>query len=414
MLRTSTYLGLLTLMLVLVSCGPVPLERLGLVNLTVSAEQSGSRSFTASGRASRTTAITDDQFYKEDRKEENRGTLLHQLTPQVFMLQLDDVVVYNRLGPDAYMSHHLLERSTTPLNVIIPQEYDLVHSRGIIRDALVQNSTYAGLSMQFIPYGFTGVEFPKEYDGVRFPDETTNSDDAKNFPAGLRYFRFWELQPIEINDGFLSYLTIGSDIDENYVQNPMGEIGRWTNPVTVTLGNAVALYLASDTSIDVSSYEDPELLLQWDMQNLVEIWDNKTPQDLSDDIVTYNLNNPFPVSLVVRERVHIPVDLSDDTPPSDVMASMIYSPITIDHVQEKVIAMRWLNPRDDDFSEVSIIRKTGSAPSDRSDGEEVYRRHVPTFIDTTGTSGEHYYYLIQTVDYSGNYSTGVVLDQVYP
>jgi hypothetical protein len=328
------------------------------------------------------------------------------------MLQLDDVVVYNRLGSEAYMSHYLLERVRTPIGGIIPQNYDLVRSNGIIRDALVQSTTYDGISMQFLPWGNTGVEFPEEYDGITFPDETTNSDYAKNFPEGLRYFWFGELQPIEINDGFLSYLTIGSDIEENWVQNPKGEIGRWTNPVTVTLGNAVALYLASETSIDVGSYEDPELLLQWDMQNLIEIWDNGTPSDLSDDIVTYKLHDPFPVSIIVRERVIKTVNPSDNIPPSDVIAPIIYVPIIYE--QESVNTLQWLNPQEEDFNEVSIIRKADSAPSDRSDGEEVYRSHIPNFIDTTGTSGVHYHYLIQAVDYSGNYSTGIVLDQVQP
>ncbi|PKL27810.1 MAG: hypothetical protein CVV46_09295 [Spirochaetae bacterium HGW-Spirochaetae-2] len=421
MVKVLTYLNLIILLLMLVSCGPVPMERLGMANLSVSAEQRSARSSSFYERSIRATEITDDQFYKNDRKQASRGTLLHQLTPQSFILDIDDVVVYNRLGPDAYLSHTVLQRVNGPAG-IVPKHYDLVHANGIIRDAWVQNAEYDGISMQFLPgeifvssrnsttndgfyvLSITGVELPEEYDGIQLAGEII--DDEK-FTSGLRYFSFNHLQPIEVNEGFFSYLTIGSDVGGNWVQNPQGEIGTWVNPVTITNGNAIALYLASDTKIDISSFEDPELLLQWDMQDLVEIWDNGTSDNLSDDIVTYNLSNPFPVSLAIQENYSRTGSSSDTTASSDVTIAAISG-------QNSVNTLQWLNPQDEDFNEVSIIRKADSAPSDRSDGEEVYRSHIPNFIDTTGTSGVHYYYLIQTVDYSGNYSTGIVLDQVQP
>lgn len=66
MVKVLTYLNLIILLLMLVSCGPVPMERLGMANLSVSAEQRSARSSSFYERSIRATEITDDQFYKND------------------------------------------------------------------------------------------------------------------------------------------------------------------------------------------------------------------------------------------------------------------------------------------------------------------------------------------------------------
>lgn len=418
------YLLIFVMVLTFASCGPVPLERLGLVNLSVSAEQRSARSFSTNDRSIRATAITDDQYFKEERKVANRGSRLYQLTPESFILDIDNIVVYKKNGSEDYLIHELMQKTTNPYGAIIPQHYDLVHAKGITRDALVQNSIYNGLSISFLPGGrfgsngllssttndgfyvlsSAGIELPTEYDDVTLDGEFQG---IEGLHSGLRYFSFKSLQPIEINNGNLKYLTIGSDNTENWVQNPNGEFGEWVSPLISTTGNSVALYLASDSSIDVSAYKNPELLLNWDMQDLVEIWDNGTPSDLRDDIVTFKVSDPFPVSLVIREKSIKKGASSDITAPSNVNIAAIAGQNTMNTLQ-------WINPQDEDFKEVSIIRKAGGAPSDPTDGEEVYRGHIPNYVDVSGISGTHYYYLIQTVDYSGNYSSGVVLDQVQP
>jgi len=176
--------------------------------------------------------------------------------------------------------------------------------------------------------------------------------------------------------------------------------------VGITSGNSVAIYLTADEKIDITSFEYPEILINWDMENLVQIWDNNQPDNPQAHMITYNLNDPFPVSLTIRENIAstgIPVDMHNA--PSDVSIPAISGKSSYNTLQ-------WINPQDKDFREVSITRKAGEKPQDRTDGEEVYRSHIPNYIDLTGTSGTHYFYLIQTVDFSGNYSEGVVLDQV--
>ena len=407
------YAWIILLPLILVSCGPVPMERLGTEFVSLSAESTDTKSVSTQGRSIRATAIHDDQFFKTERQEAHRGSLRHQLTPKSFVLDIDDIAVYNRLGTNFYMSKRLLKSVSSPAG-IIPQHYDLVHAYGIIRDAMIQNSTYDGLSVQFLPQvgssndGFyvlsiTGIELPEEYDDVELQGEVT---DIEGIPDGLRYFSFEYLQPIETNEGFFSGISIGADVEENWIQNPKGESGTWVNPVGITSGNSVAIYLSADEKIDISSFDYPEILLNWDMENLVQIWDNNQPDNPHAHIITYNLNDPFPVSLTVRENIAstgIPVDKNNV--PSDVIIPAIAGKSSNNTLQ-------WINPQDKDFREVSIIRKAGEKPQDRTDGEEVYRSHIPNYVDLTGTSGTHYFYLIQTVDFMGNYSEGVVLDQV--
>jgi hypothetical protein len=76
--------------------------------------------------------------------------------------------------------------------------------------------------------------------------------------------------------------------------------------------------------------------------------------------------------------------------------------------------LQWISPKDPDFDKVVIVRKAGSAPTSKTDGDIVYDGYLPNYCDTTGSSGVHYYYLVYTVDNSGNASTGIVLDQVQP
>lgn len=413
------------ILLLSLSCGPVPMERLGLTNLSVSAGQKNSKSIRDESRSIQTRAIADDRFYKENRKKVNRGSKIHSLTPTSFILDIDDIVVYNRIGSNAYLSKKILPRIDGPAG-IVPQHYELAHTTGMIRGALVQKGRYDGLSMQFLPGGDTvfyngtrsattndgsyvlsivGVELPDAYKSVKLPNEI----DAKEVPGleeGLRYFSFNNLQPIETYSGFLSYLTIGTDVKAPWVQNPQGVVGDWINPVTFTNGNAVGVYLTSDTPVDILSFKDPEILLHWDLDGLIEIWDSGTP-DLADDIVTFKLHDPFPVSLVLRERQQPLSSPSDITPPAEVSLAAIAGKTSANTLQ-------WVNPRDDDFKEVVITRKAGSAPAHGHDGNVVYRSYIPNFVDRSGRSGTHYHYLIQTVDYSGNYSSGVRLEQTQP
>ena len=40
-----------------------------------------------------------------------------------------------------------------------------------------------------------------------------------------------------------------------------------------------------------------DLLFEWDLFRLIEVYDNNTPEDPSDDLITLRLDNPFPITL---------------------------------------------------------------------------------------------------------------------
>ena len=392
--------------------GPIP--------VAVSAGVGGgpSASISVHSRSVAVESMSDEIYFKEDRKTANRGTLLYTLTPESFVLDMDVLVLYNETLLRGFSTAPLLGYTTNPDGGIIPKHIDLAYADDFIRDVEVTRNTFDGLSMQFLPSGngesndgyyvrsVSGISLPPVYDGIALAGDVTDQIDG--LPAGLRYFGFESLQPIETNNGFLSYLTIGSNVAEDGIQNPTGAMGTWINPVTETSGNSVSLYFAAESSIDFRSFTNPEIVFDWNLDGLVQVWDAGSPLVYADDIVTFRLNDPFPVSIVVQENVSTAgSDPNDSTPPAEVVAPAISGPTTYNTLQ-------WINPRDTDFKEVVVTRRAGSAPASRNDGEEVYRGHQPNHVDSGGASGTHYFYLVQTVDTSGNYSSGVVLDQVQP
>lgn len=71
------------------------------------------------------------------------------------------------------------------------------------------------------------------------------------------------------------------------------------------------------------------------------------------------------------------------------------------------IHLSWQNPSVSDFAGVQIVRKTGSAPADRSDGTLIYTGGGTTWTDPGLTNETVYYYRIFTFDLDGHYSSGV-------
>jgi|GEM_PF-2473177 len=373
---------------------------------------------TVAAMSSDTVTMSSEEFFKTERQAASRGTLVDSYTPESFVLDLDTVVLYTEIGTNDYDTIELLELSRNPDGGIVPKHIDLAYADNFIRGVQVTSDTYDGVSMQFLPSGdgdsndgfyvrsVVGVELPAAYDAIDFGAEAGEVTGIANAPENLRFFGFEALQPFDTGAGFLSYITIGSNIEESGIQNPAGEIGTWVNPVTETTGNAVSLYFATDQQLDFSAFTNPEIVFDWDLDDLVQIWDAGTPGDLSDDIVTFNVTDPFPFGISVIEDQGVPADTgSDTTAPSEVLSPAISGPTTWNTLQ-------WINPRDPDFKEVVIVRKADSAPTGPGDGEEVYRNYQPNYVDATGTSGVHYYYLVRTVDFAGNESDGVVLDQV--
>ncbi len=413
-------LVLFTILIVVVicfSCGPLPFSRLGSGgsgSVSIIGTSSGlARSVSSGARTLMSIEpLIEDNYFKTERQELNRGMLLSSYTPEQFILDIDYILVYNKWG-QLYNIDYLVRQTVQPSGGIIPRHINLIYADDFIRDFEVSDYFWNGLSMQFLPHApstsndghyvmsIVGIDLSHDYDAISLPGEIT--DQLNGVDPNLHYFSFDYLQPYITT--FLSYLTIGEDISSAGVQNPLGEDGVWKIPGNETGGNSTQIFLPG-MGIDLSIYTNPEIIFFWDMNNLIEIYDAGTVEK-SDDIITFNLSNPFPVSLLIQENQDSnSIDRSGDiTPPSEVYFPAISGANTYNTLQ-------WINPKDEDFDEIVIVRRADFAPSGVNDGNIVYRGYEPNYCDTSGSSGTHYYYSIYTVDFAGNYSSGIVLDQI--
>ncbi len=90
----------------------------------------------------------------------------------------------------------------------------------------------------------------------------------------------------------------------------------------------------------------------------------------------------------------------DTTPPADIAGF-----VAIDG--DSLVALRWLNPTDPDFSGVRIQRKTGGYPSGIGDGTTIYNGNGTNTTDVGLTNGTACYYKAFSYDFSTNYAGGV-------
>lgn len=72
------------------------------------------------------------------------------------------------------------------------------------------------------------------------------------------------------------------------------------------------------------------------------------------------------------------------------------------------VTLAWRNPSVSDFAGVLVVRKTGSAPANRTDGVQVYNGSGTSHADTTVDNGTTYYYRAFAYDQDGYYAPGVI------
>lgn len=90
-------------------------------------------------------------------------------------------------------------------------------------------------------------------------------------------------------------------------------------------------------------------------------------------------------------------------PPKDKTPPGAVTNLTADNADSQV-ELSWTNPGDDDLKGVLVVRKVGSYPASRSDGETRFNGLGETFLDTGLTNGETYYYAVYAYDEVPNYS----------
>ncbi|MEK7566211.1 MAG: peptidoglycan-binding protein, partial [Patescibacteria group bacterium] len=72
------------------------------------------------------------------------------------------------------------------------------------------------------------------------------------------------------------------------------------------------------------------------------------------------------------------------------------------------VVITWSNPTDTDFRGITIIRKQGSSPTSRTDGNIIYNNNLQNFIDSIDST-KTFYYALYSYDANNNYSQPVIL-----
>jgi hypothetical protein len=380
----------------------------------------GSQSFT--GQVFDVEPLNDRTFYREPLDTAAEGDRIGTATPARFVLQLDYLKLYSRptsasLGRD-FSTDSLWDWVKDEIGGIIPQRVDITYSSGFIRDASTSSATHDGITMMFLDgigesngmptTSFVVVDLSHiaELDGKELENEWTDPvEGIDTATIGGRIFQFRDIQPIAVG-GFLSYITIGADITESGVQNPQGDTGDWQLPGGSTSGNATALFFSTPERISLSGYADPEIIFNWEMEDLVEVY------EIDDKYyATLRLDDPFPISLAVRERVAGGSGGTVGTP-GEILAPYIGVAAPSEFGTSEHNTLYWINPSEPTYDRTVVVRKAGSAPTGPSDGEVVHNSHIPAFVDVTGVAGTHYYYGVYTVGHNGSYSAGTVLNRV--
>jgi len=102
----------------------------------------------------------------------------------------------------------------------------------------------------------------------------------------------------------------------------------------------------------------------------------------------------------------VPGQVADTIPPADVT--------NFTAAVDEQVNLSWINPTDDDFAGVKIIRRTGIYPVDVTDGTQVYDGTGTSYTDTDLSCETAYYYYYKTFTYDEvpNYSSGVGISPI--
>lgn len=76
------------------------------------------------------------------------------------------------------------------------------------------------------------------------------------------------------------------------------------------------------------------------------------------------------------------------------------------------IHLNWTNPADDDFLSVTIRRRTGTYPANRTEGTSIASAFTGSTIDDGSLADGTYYYSIFARDLRGNYSSGAQTSEI--
>ncbi|NLL47179.1 MAG: carboxypeptidase-like regulatory domain-containing protein, partial [Firmicutes bacterium] len=349
------------------------------------------------------------------------GNLVKSVTPHKFITGLADIGVAH---PDYNVPLLLTSmRMGYHSSFGMPIYFDLAMSNDIIDASyLIQANRFDFEAVELTVFTKDGSYYSGGYDIPTVSEIHVDlGEDYRDvdFPHALRkydtthVFQFADLIPLEgVDDTILAYLVFGSYVeDKPFILNPDGafleNINRhlWHKDGGTYLGGYV-IYLPG-FDIKFEDGVENHLIFSWNLDGLIEVYDNNS-SDPSEHLITFRLDNPFPVEMYVEQGVAF------DPPEADasVIEEIRHLDISYYELLEHEIVLRWLNPSNIEYETTHIVRKVGSAPSDVHDGDLVYAGKTPLFKDSDLEPDQHYYYRVFTQNRAGVFSKGEVADIV--
>lgn len=248
------------------------------------------------------------------------------------------------------------------------------------------------------------VDLGSEYQEISFPNELRD----KSYGT-VHVFQLVDLIPLGKRDHVaLVRLAFDHSVDRPYILNPDGSYVHNLNPYfwecKTRMGLAGYVMYLPGLNLDLSS-QSAHLIFDWDLFNLIEVYDNGTPDDPSDDLITLCLENPFPITLRVEPYGEWEPILGDGVQPPEVSELDIRF---YDLVNQQIF-LRWINPSVVDFRQVHVVRKEGIPPMGLEDGEVVYVGNGAMYQDDNISLGKEYFYRVIVEDWDGLFSNGEVI-----
>lgn len=360
--------------------------------------------------------LFDPSVYVPPFNSEAKGTLVGRYTPHSLIgsiggmgvaspnyrlpLSLDPVVA---TGPHSGFSLFPIFDVVLARDIVYV-DYLLEHGR---YDFTVVEMTIGGKNSRpdshncFSTFSEVHVDLGDEYRDVCFPKEQRGKSHGT-----VHVFELVDLIPLGNQaQAILIRLSFDHAVDCPYILNPDGSYVRYFNPYFWDSRTSISLrgyviYLPG-LNLDLSS-QSAHLILDWDLFDLIEVYDNGTPTDAGDDLVTLRLDNPFPITLRAEPYGEWEPVVGDGVRPPDVSELDIRF---YDLVTQQVF-VRWINPSVADFRQVHVVRKEGTPPVWIEDGEVVYVGSGAMYQDDDVEADREYFYLVIVEDWDGLFSDG--------
>lgn len=358
------------------------------------------------------------EIYREPFNRSEEGMLIGAFTPSSMIISLESIFV-EKPGSTATLSLRSEVNSTPDGGWSILPNFDLAYANEImdasyvitdgdfdyqaVRVTMFTRNSHRGdiRPNQELPFvGEIRVDLGPEYRDVQFENSRGITED------GLHIFEFADLIPLEGREKTtVASMMFVDQVKEPFIINPDGEyVDNFRSTYWETDSRwGHAGYIIYNPGLKLDFRKGNHLVFEYDLVNLIEVYDNGS-SDPSEHLVTFRLDNPFPITFYLEERTQ-QAELPMEVPVKDVE----HLEIGYFDLIDRSVVLKWTNPPIETFEQVRIVRLEGEFPSDIDDGEEVYAGRFPVFQDRNVDEGGEYHYRVIVEDCYGNLSKGEII-----